>query len=77
MIDGGPLGYEGCGRSQEKAATIHRNEKARSFVEKVLKEVKAGGRSVSCDSRYYRRIDEAPRLEQQISDWETKKNRFG
>jgi len=46
-------------------------------VEKVLTEVKAGGRSVSRDSRCYRRVDKAPRLEQQISDWETKKNRFG
>jgi hypothetical protein len=28
------------GRRQEKAATIHMDEEARSFIEKVLKEVK-------------------------------------
>jgi hypothetical protein len=65
--------------SQEKATTIHRNEKARSFVEKVLKEAWLVVDPFHVIQDVTRRVDEAPRprLEQQISNWETQKTRFG
>jgi hypothetical protein len=55
------------------------NKKARSFVEKVLKEAWLVVDPFHVIQDATRRVDEAPRprLEQQISNWETQKTRFG
>jgi len=63
--------YRGARGEVKRRLRRSMNKKARSFAEKVLK------RSTLVVDPFHVVQDTAPRLEQQISDWETKKNRFG